>query len=122
MKAAGWEICEFIFILRMQKSLVNLWQESEISVNGQQIQIVSSQNISRGGCFVDGQFGIVDGRVEEQIDQIAESLKPVLTNLGNGRCMNPVMPVDLSPFSRSLTKCNSSASFWPCCPGYWINY
>ncbi|MEI8131612.1 MAG: FliH/SctL family protein [Leptolinea sp.] len=63
------------------KILVNLWQESEITVNGQQIQIVSSQNISRGGCFVDGQFGIVDGRVEEQIDQIAESLKPVVSNL-----------------------------------------
>lgn len=63
------------------KILVNLWQESEITVNGQQIQIVSSQNISRGGCFVDGQFGIVDGRVEEQIDQIAESMKPVVYNL-----------------------------------------
>jgi flagellar biosynthesis/type III secretory pathway protein FliH len=63
------------------KVLVNLWQESEITVNGQQIQIVSSQNISRGGCYVDGQFGIVDGRVEEQIDQIAESLKPVISNL-----------------------------------------
>jgi flagellar biosynthesis/type III secretory pathway protein FliH len=63
------------------KVLVNLWQESEITVNGQQIQIISSQNISRGGCFIDGQFGIVDGRVEEQIDQIAESLKPVLSNL-----------------------------------------
>jgi flagellar assembly protein FliH len=63
------------------KILVNLWQESEITVNGQQIQIISSQNISRGGCFVDGQFGIVDGRVEEQIDQISETLKPVVTNL-----------------------------------------
>jgi flagellar biosynthesis/type III secretory pathway protein FliH len=63
------------------KTLVNLWQESEITVNGQRIQIVSSQNISRGGCFVDGQFGIVDGRVEEQMDQIVETLKPVLSNL-----------------------------------------
>jgi flagellar assembly protein FliH len=63
------------------KILVNLWQESEITVNGQHIQIISSQNISRGGCFVDGQFGVVDGRVEEQIDQISETLKPVVTNL-----------------------------------------
>jgi flagellar assembly protein FliH len=63
------------------KILVSLWQESEIIVNGQQILIVSSQNISRGGCFVDGQFGIVDGRAEEQIEQIAESLKPVVSNL-----------------------------------------
>jgi flagellar biosynthesis/type III secretory pathway protein FliH len=57
------------------KLLVNLWQESELTLNGQQIQIVSSQNISRGGCFIDGQFGIVDGRVEEQIDQIEKSIK-----------------------------------------------
>ncbi len=47
----------------------------ELTLNGQQIQIVSSQNISRGGCFIDGQFGIVDGRVEEQIDQIDKSIK-----------------------------------------------
>jgi flagellar assembly protein FliH len=58
------------------KKLVNLWQESEITVNGQLIQIVSSQNITRGGCFVDGEFGIVDGRVEEQVDLIADTLKP----------------------------------------------
>jgi flagellar assembly protein FliH len=57
------------------KALVNLWQESELTVNGQQIQIVSSQNISHGGCFVDGQFGIVDGRVEEQVDQIMNSIQ-----------------------------------------------
>ncbi len=63
------------------KLLVNLWQESEITLNGQQIQIVSSQNISRGGCFIDGQFGIVDGRVEEQIDQITASIKSAEVNL-----------------------------------------
>lgn len=63
------------------KLLVNLWQESEITLNGQQIQIVSSQNISRGGCFIDGQFGIVDGRVEEQVDQIAKSIKSAEINL-----------------------------------------
>jgi len=57
------------------KLLVNLWQESELTLNGQQIQIVSSQNISHGGCFIDGQFGIVDGRVEEQIDQIDKTIK-----------------------------------------------
>jgi flagellar assembly protein FliH len=63
------------------KILVNLWQESEITVNGQRIQIVSSQNISRGGCFIDGQFGIVDGRVEEQMDQIITNIKPVMASL-----------------------------------------
>lgn len=63
--------------------LVNLWQESEITLNGQQIQIVSSQNISRGGCFVDGQFGVVDGRVEEQMDQITKAIKTAETNLEN---------------------------------------
>lgn len=63
------------------KALVNLWQESELTLNGQQIQIVSSQNISRGGCFVDGQFGVVDGRVEEQVDQIMDSLHETAINL-----------------------------------------
>jgi flagellar assembly protein FliH len=63
------------------KLLVNLWQESELTLNGQQIQIVSSQNISRGGCFIDGQFGIVDGRVEEQVDQITAAIKSAEINL-----------------------------------------
>ncbi len=63
------------------KLLVNLWQESEITLNGQQIQIVSSQNISRGGCFIDGQFGVVDGRVEEQMDQISSTIKSAEINL-----------------------------------------
>ncbi len=63
------------------KALVNLWQESELTLNGQQIQVVSSQNISRGGCFVDGQFGVVDGRVEEQLDQIVDSLHMTEVNL-----------------------------------------
>ena len=68
------------------KILVNLWQESELTVNGQQIQIISSQNISRGGCFVDGQFGIVDGRVEEQIDQIDNcKIAEVDSDCGNRR-------------------------------------
>jgi len=65
------------------KLLVNLWQESEITLNGQQIQIVSSQNILRGGCFIDGQFGVVDGRVEEQIDQINDAIKETANNLEN---------------------------------------
>ncbi|BCY17949.1 MAG: hypothetical protein GYA12_03995 [Chloroflexi bacterium] len=63
------------------KLLVNLWQESELTLNGQQIQIVSSQNISRGGCFIDGEFGVLDGRVEEQFDQINKSIKSAESNL-----------------------------------------
>jgi flagellar assembly protein FliH len=63
------------------KLLVNLWQESELTLNGQQIQIVSSQNISRGGCFIDGEFGVLDGRIEEQFDQINKSIKSTEVNL-----------------------------------------
>jgi flagellar assembly protein FliH len=63
------------------KLLVNLWQESELTLNGQQIQIVSSQNIARGGCFIDGEFGVLDGRVEEQFDQINKSIKSTEANL-----------------------------------------
>jgi flagellar biosynthesis/type III secretory pathway protein FliH len=63
------------------KSLVNLWQESELTLNGQQIQIVSSQNILRGGCFIDGEFGVLDGRLEEQFDQINKSIKSAESNL-----------------------------------------
>lgn len=58
--------------------LISLWQESEIVLNGQKIAIVSSQNIQRGGCFIDGQYGMVDSRLPEQLSQIHKTLDNTL--------------------------------------------
>ena len=65
------------------QSLITLWQEPEIVLNGQKIELISSQNILQGGCFIEGQFGIVDGRVDEQIRSIHHSMDMTLLNKEN---------------------------------------
>jgi flagellar assembly protein FliH len=59
--------------------LTALWQETELMLNGQHIELVSNQSILPGGCFIEGEFGTVDGRVELQLEQIEQSLMNTLT-------------------------------------------
>lgn len=61
-------------------SLISLWQDSELTVNGQKIQLVPSQNILRGGCFIEGEFGSVDGRADIQLNLINDELTAMVTN------------------------------------------
>jgi flagellar assembly protein FliH len=63
-----------------QESLISLWQDSELTVNGQKIQLVPSQNILRGGCFVEGEFGSVDSRVDIQLNLINDELSTMIRN------------------------------------------
>ena len=46
------------------------WREYQVSISGQQLEIIPSDSIRRGGCFVEGQMGTVDGRVETQLNAI----------------------------------------------------
>ena len=62
------------------QTLITLWQDAEITLNGQRIQLVSSQNLLRGGCFIEGEFGSVDGRIETQMRTIDNSLNTTLLN------------------------------------------
>jgi flagellar biosynthesis/type III secretory pathway protein FliH len=63
-----------------QAVLMSLWQESELLINGQKIQLVSSLEIQRGGCFIEGEFGSVDSRIETQLALVQENLKTSLVN------------------------------------------
>jgi hypothetical protein len=40
--------------------------------------MVPDQDIQRGGCYIDGQFGSVDGRVETQMRMVNKTLAGVL--------------------------------------------
>ena len=46
------------------------WKEQQFLVLGEQVKIVPSANITRGGCLVKGNLGMVDARVETQLDSI----------------------------------------------------
>jgi len=50
------------------------WREYQVSISGQQLEIIPSDSIKRGGCFVEGEMGTVDGRVETQLNAIMEAI------------------------------------------------
>ncbi len=50
------------------------WLEQQATVSGQKIELVPSDSIKRGGCYIDGQFGAVDALVESQFQSVREAL------------------------------------------------
>ena len=61
-----------------EEKLVDLWQESELVVNGQKISLISSPNIDPGGCFIEGEFGSVDSRIGMQLELIQSEIQHLL--------------------------------------------
>jgi flagellar biosynthesis/type III secretory pathway protein FliH len=49
------------------------WGEQQMLSLGEQVKIVPSGNILRGGCLVKGNVGTVDARVETQLEAILKS-------------------------------------------------
>jgi flagellar assembly protein FliH len=56
-----------------------LWVQQQSTMSGQHIELIPSDIIKRGGCFVEGQFGSVDARVDTQFDLVQKTL---FTTLG----------------------------------------
>jgi flagellar assembly protein FliH len=56
------------------KNLDPSWSEYQMLVSGDKVKIIPSGKITRGGCFVKGEMGIVDGRVEVQLEAILKAL------------------------------------------------
>lgn len=50
------------------------WAQRRTSLSGQKIELVPSDIIKRGGCFVEGQYGSVDARVETQFQMAQDTL------------------------------------------------
>jgi flagellar biosynthesis/type III secretory pathway protein FliH len=50
------------------------WREYQVSISGREVQIIPSESIRRGGCFVDGKWGSVDARIETQLKSIMDTL------------------------------------------------
>ena len=53
------------------------WREMRAATTGSRIQIIPSSNITPGGCFVEGQMGSVDARVETQLQVVLNTLAEV---------------------------------------------
>jgi flagellar biosynthesis/type III secretory pathway protein FliH len=55
------------------------WVDQYLLISGGQAKIIPSDNITRGGCYVKGNMGTVDGRVETQLDAFLKSFDEVST-------------------------------------------
>jgi len=52
------------------------WKEYQSMLSGNKVVIVPSENIKPGGCFVQGDTGSIDARVEAQLDAVLGVLNP----------------------------------------------
>ncbi|WP_299026646.1 FliH/SctL family protein [uncultured Thermanaerothrix sp.] len=59
------------------------WKEAQVTLRDQQIKLIPSDAIRRGGCYVEGQYGAVDGRIEVRLERLLSSLLP--ETVGGGR-------------------------------------
>jgi flagellar assembly protein FliH len=51
------------------------WREFQVAISNQKIQIVGSDGIQPGGCFIDGLNGTVDARLETRLKMILDAIK-----------------------------------------------
>ncbi len=59
------------------RNLDSSWVDQYLLISGGQAKIIPSENITRGGCYVKGNMGTVDGRVETQLDAFLKTLNEV---------------------------------------------
>lgn len=55
------------------------WAQQQATFSGQKIELIPSDIIKRGGCFIEGEFGSVDARVETQLQMIKDTLLDTLS-------------------------------------------
>ena len=61
------------------------WRELQESITTHKVEVIPSQSISRGGCYVNGQWGSADGRIETQLRSIMDTLVPEQDQNKSGR-------------------------------------
>lgn len=55
------------------------WKEYQALVLGSKVQVIPAEGITRGGCYIQGQYGAVDARVETQLRNLMASFTELQT-------------------------------------------
>lgn len=77
--------------------LGDLWPAHQTALRGQRIEMIPDLDIQRGSCFIDGQFGSVDSRLDTQLRVINERLDQELAESERpDKNFVPLSPEDLS--------------------------
>lgn len=56
------------------------WKEYQALVLGSKVQVIPAEGITRGGCYIQGQYGAVDARVETQLRNLMASFSELQTS------------------------------------------
>ncbi len=46
------------------------WRDFQVTISGQRIQIIPTESVHPGGCFIEGDQGTVDARIETRLDSV----------------------------------------------------
>jgi flagellar assembly protein FliH len=46
------------------------WRDFQVTISGQRIQIVPTESVRPGGCYIEGDQGTVDARIETRLDAV----------------------------------------------------
>lgn len=60
------------------------WRKFQESLSGKKIQIIPSNSIKPGGCYIQGDMGVVDATVETQLESVLSVLNPDQKNEKRG--------------------------------------
>jgi flagellar assembly protein FliH len=53
------------------------WRDNQMMISGQNIQLLPSSALQRGGCYIEGDLGTVDARVGTQLENVLEAIDDV---------------------------------------------
>jgi len=56
------------------RALDPYWREAQATLRDQRIKLIPTDAIKRGGCYVEGQYGTVDGRIEVRLNRLLAGL------------------------------------------------
>ena len=82
------------------------WRDFQVTISGQRIQIVPTDSVHPGGCFIEGDHGAVDARIETRMGAVMSVFEHQPRNRPNH---DPASAPDLSRFHQALGQVIRSA-------------
>ena len=71
-----------IFINPADSSVLDpSWKEMQAMITGNKVQLIPTEDIKRGGCYVQGKLGTVDARIDTEMRAVVETLNDVDASL-----------------------------------------
>ena len=53
------------------------WIEQQAALQGFQVEVIPTDGIQRGGCFIEGDYGSLDARVETKLERVFDKIEDI---------------------------------------------